>query len=856
MKKLLLRSLSLVISLGLIGACAPKPEDRIFPPGKSTFGPRLSDTDLFQKDLKAHNQRTTNLQWQNQVSTADFFQSAENLIHLGEITENETLKNKGLQWIERFYEAEGSSSFVELSQSPFANLAAAQTETEVKKTLEEINLEIARSQSIIKDRFEKIGTQFPWPTTTENLPKLLAFARSFTNRILSSLPEMGLDPVIEQGIAEELKAETEPLFIEFENLIFKMQRAVTLSQSLKIIEAVIAKFQIPLDQELKRSLAQGKHIASGLDSMQDAQGGLTVIVDIWRILTPEEKALYIKEGNEELYDFLSRQNNDELECLRTPGCGGGIFDGIAKKIFVLPKIKKYGLEKLQAEMNEKTRGYVLSVIETYGTNFVKDLPKLFIEKINLGLQEKGKEVLSVRNNYPNYLKRLLMVWSKKVLPSMNGKIRGFEANQVSVKISAQGFTIEPQGNLKVVKATTVGSSLVANSLLMENANEKKSESLQGALTQVNKLVSIGGYRDNANYLIPALLTPVKKGKRNLDILDLAQMQSSYVIPDEVPLKDAFHADGKTTVIRNFSASSFANQLYGISRMMRLTADWKHTKFDKILGNIQAQDITQDIESDALHRPLFPKDMLFALNLGEAAVLLQNITKEDTPVFLVTIDNKIMGADKFTTSNETAVMAAIQDIHETGKSKVVKARDVAHLILAIAEFLEATEGVENTRSEILLEVDKKGIRPLDILLEGREDLKLLTLGLANFLTNKFTAANGLIQDQYDIEKHVILNANVNLEDQAYAIRALLKAWKLTNLEIYLWAAQDIYYSLNKNAFNKAEFFYRNIDGSNLEFPQKLHIIRALKDLRPHLDAKSQQQSDIILKPWLEALVKLK
>ncbi|UOF00849.1 hypothetical protein [Bdellovibrio reynosensis] len=856
MKTLLLHSFSLVVSLSLLGACAPKPEDRIFPAGKTSFGPRLSDTDLFQKGLKTHGQEVKNLNWQTQVSTADFFQSAEHLVHLGQTTENEALKNKGLQWIERFYEAEGSSSFVELSQSPFANLAAAQTQTEVKKTLEEINLEIARSQKIIKEQFERIGAQFPWPAKTENLPKLLAFARSFTDRVQNTLPEMGLESVIEEGITEELKAETDPLFVEFENLIHKMQRAVTLSQNLTIIEAVIAKFQITLDPELNRSLAQGKLIASGLDNMHDAQGGLTVIVDIWRILTPEEKATYIKDGNEELYDFLSRQNNDELECLRTSGCGGGIFDGIAKKLFVLPKIKKYGLEKLQAEMNEKTRGYVISVIETFGTNFIKELPKLFIEKINLGLQEKGKEVLSVRNNYPNYLKRLLMAWSKKVLPSMNGKIRGFEVNQVSVKISSQGFTLEPQGNFKVLKATTVGSSLVANSLLMENANEKNPESLQGALTQVNKLVSIGGYRDGANYLIPALLTPVKKGKRNLDIMDLALMQSSYAIPDEVPLKDAFHGDGKASVTRNFSASSFANQLYGISRMMRLTADWKHTKFDKILGNIQAQDITQDIESDALHRPLFPKDMLFALNLGEAAVLLQNITKEDTPVFLVTLENKIMGADKFTTSDETAVMAAIQDILDTGKGNVVKSRDVAHLILAIAEFLEATEGVENTRSEILLEVDKRGLRPLDILLEGREDLKLLTLGLANFLTNKFTSSTGLIQEKYDIEKQSILNPGLNLEDQAYAVRALLKAWKLTNLEVYLWAAQDIYYSLNKNSFNKDEFFYRNSDGSNLEFPQKLHIIRALTDLRPHLDAKSQQQSDKILKPWLEALGKLK
>ena len=114
--------------------------------------------------------------------------------------------------------------------------------------------------------------------------------------------------------------------------------------------------------------------------------------------------------------------------------------------------------------------------------------------------------------------------------------------------------------------------------------------------------------------------------------------------------------------RNFSAAGFSAQIKGLSRSLRFTADWKESGFDQLLGPIKAQDLTQDAQDPALQQPLFPKDMLFALNVGTVSVLLQDLIKKATPVFLLTLEGNTLWADQYAAdSEETAVMAGIVDI---------------------------------------------------------------------------------------------------------------------------------------------------------------------------------------------------
>ncbi|WP_374075603.1 hypothetical protein [Bdellovibrio bacteriovorus] len=843
----------LISTTVLLSACAPKVEERRFDAPTTTFGPRSSDVDLSHR-LKTFDASPASLSWQASVSTATFFQQAENLVALGKITGNEKLKNKGLQWIKDFYQQPQTTNYVDLAQSPFASLAAAQTQEEVQKTLGEVSAELQKSREILNTNILSLGKSYPWPQKPEKLQSVVNHAEAFTSLILENLGSMDLPALIEEGVREELVLQTQPLFEEIRVLTAQLEKTTTLSQSLNLVEGAIQKFEVELTPELKKSLQQGRQIAEGLDAINEPQSGLTVLIDIWRILTPEEQALYFKPVNEDLFDFLSGQDSKELDCLRQEGCSGGIFKGIAKKLFILPKIKKYGLEQLQSEMNEKTRGYVLSQIEAFAHSFAAEIPKTFADKIDAGLVSKGQELESVQKNYADYIKTLLTKWGQKVLPAFKGQVSGFEVSSVKVDVSAKkAMALQALGNLTDLKANTAGTSMMANTLLMEHNSPAEALSLQSALSQVNKLISIGGYRDDQNKLVPALLSPVEHEKKPLDLMNLTQSLISYRIPDKIRMQDAFHADEKMVYEKNFSAAAFADQIKGLSHMLRLTADWKETNFDHILGKIKAQELTEEIQSEALNRSLFPKDMLFALNIGDVAVLLQDITKKATPVFLLTLDNNVLWADQYADSTETAIMAGIVDIKDGRKSNVVHAQDVAKFLLAIADFLEATEGVENTKSAILLTKDDQGVAPLDALLDGRRDLKLLVVALANFISNQLMTQKSLLQAHYYLnEKERANNPEFLVEEQIHGIRALLKAWEITELDVYLWSAQEIYYSMNKQLYNQKERFYVNGDGSKLDFPQKVNALLALLELKPHLPKASQVQLAKISTPWLKAL----
>lgn len=836
-------------------ACAPKAEDRHFDAPKTIFGPNSRDTDLTTR-LKAFDQTSVVLNWQDTVSTASYFQQSENLVILGELLKNPALKEKGLNWIKRFYQQPKMTSTVDLAQTPFAALASAQTQIEVQKTLGEVSGEIQKSRDILRSKIQILAKNYPWPKKAENLEVVLKHAMAFTNEIMKALPSMGLPDLIETSLQEELPKQTKPLFTEIAALIEQMKRTTTLSQVLNLVDKTIKEFEVDVPQELLKSMQQGRIIAQGLDSMQDSQGGLRVLIDIWKILSPKEQAEYFQAVNDSLYDFLSKQDEKELNCLRLEGCSGGLFKGIAKKLFILPKIKQYGLEKLKAEMNAKTREYVLAQIEAFAVGFVTEIPQTFSDRIDKGLVDKGTELSSVQQNYGDYLKKLLATWSLKILPETKGQVNGFEVSNVKVDISAKNkMSLEAVGNLGDLKANTAGTSIMVNSLLMENVSISEPLALRTALSQVNKLISIGGYRDDQNKLIPALLSPVDPIKKPLDIMNLTASASavSYRIPDKIRLQDAFHADEKMVYDKNFSASALAEQIKGLSHMLRLTADWKETNFDRVLGGIKAQDLTQEIQSDALNRALFPKDMLFALNLGDVAVLLQDITKKATPVFLLTLKNQVLWADQYSASTETAIMAGIVDIKEGRKSNVVQAQDVAKFLMAITDFLQATEGVENTKSSLLLEKDANGVAALDTLIEGRRDLKLLVVALANFISNQLMSEKHLVQDQYYLnEKERANNPEYRIEAQVYGIRALLKAWEVTELETYLWSAQEIYFAMNKNLYNQKERFYVNGDESKLDFPQKINTLVALMQILPHLPNESQAQLQKISSPWLKAL----
>jgi|GEM_PF-1898278 hypothetical protein len=841
----------------LLSACAPKVQNREYPIPKTNFGPRSEDTDL-SKDLKPSDKINAKMTWQGTISTADLFTQAENLIKLGQVTGRREFSEMGLSWIKNFYSQHVATDFSQLGVAPYWGLSAAQTKEEVLENLNAVLIEMADARPMLQEHILALGSGAQTPTKGGTLFEVIAIARNFIALILATLDQVPMSDQIRDALAAELKAQTTPMFDQITVLARKFYDQQTLSRSLSVLDEVLTAFKVELDPETDKSLRDGRLIGQSLDAMRDSQGALTAIVDVWRTLDPKDRAENFKSANETLYNFMTKQNEDDLTCLRTRGCNGGFFQGIKKKVFILPKLEDYGIGKLHKELTRKSLEYVILRVETFAKDFLKEMPASVALEIDKGLVAKAAQLQGAVDDYAGTLQKLFNRWGDHNLTESKGMIPGFEANSVNIDISSKAdAVITPMGDKKSVEARTVAASLSAQAVLLESAPSAEPWAIRAALSHVNKLVSIGGYRKADGVLVPGLLAPVENVSEYLDLLNMSENKISYRIPDQLPMKDAFHPE--MNYAKNFSAAAYAEQIRGLSSSLRVMADWKQSGFDRALGHIKAQDLTSEVASPALEQNLYPKQQLYALTVGDIAVLLQDITKKATPVFLLTLNKKTIWADQFDklADDETAIMAGVVDIKDGKRSNIVHAQDIAKFAMAIGEVLQATDGVENTKSEILLQKDENGKRPIDSLIEGRKDMKLLLVAMANMISSQMMNSKHLVQARYYLLQKEAANDPEHLvEEQVIAIRAMIKAYEVTGIKNYLFTAQEIFFAMNKHMFDFEAGFYVNGSGEELDFPRKVQTLLALQELKPYLAVESQAQIDRVSKPWINSLLSLK
>ena len=854
--------LSLGLCLGFCGlsSCAPSVSPRSFMDPTRSFEADAQDVSL-DLHLREFGDRPPELGWHGVVPTAEYLDQAQTLIALGEKTHRQRLQQKGQAWIRNFYQTPETAMMADLGSSPFLNLAAARIEPEVQNSLNEVLLQMESALPSITRHVLALG-RTPANPAPSSLEGLLLQAEDFNRRVVAEIPRMKLPPVIAEGFRTELLKTTTPLLAEAHGFLRAFKAAVTLSESLKVIQAALEKFVVTLPPELEKSFQQGQSLGRELDVMRDAQDALSVIVDVWSVLTPRERVDKFKTANPDLYDFLVKQSPKDLACLRTRGCGGGPIQGVVKKVFILPKIRNYGIEKVKSEVQHQALQYVAATVNSFGAEFIQTLPRTFAENIKIAWQQKMQRLTAVRGDLQSYVHRVAGVWAKKILPSSEGKIPGFERGEVKVSLTQKApASVSPAGEPLWLPGELVGASLSAAVLMLEKTSPSEEFGRRLALAQINKLVALTGYRNTRDQLVPALLAPVETPFKLLDIMNFEEVRDSvfsYRVPDRISLQDPFLAHPRLDYGKDFSVMALAAQIRGLSRMLHFTADWKKSRFDDFLSPIKAQDLTSDAKDPSLQQSLFPKDLIFTLNVGAVSVLLQDLVKNATPVFLLNLEGRLLWAQEYRPESEdVAVMAGVVDFKNGRRVSQVEARAVARFLGALGEFVAALEGVEATRSAMLLEKKENGTRPLDTLLAGKKDVKRLMIALANFLSKKMKTPENLVRSSLSLEGRVEPAPEVlSVNTQAEVIRALIKAYEVSGIEAYLWSAQEIYYGMNRHLYQAKKGFYRDSEGRELSFPERINTLGALVDLEPYLPQSSQAQLQRILEPWLQAVAALR
>lgn len=813
---------------------------------------KLKEMDLVKADYHIEGTR----------STQEMLQFSHSLYQVSQITNAPELKEKALSWLRQIYTQNQPAHNVPFSQGPYMKMATAYTEFEIQSSLNDVLLEMNEALPRIQGLVEKL----PGPIAPKKfkLHDALPAVQDFAKKIVLQLPQLQLSPLIEESFTQELISTVTQTSRDAAPLLAQYEKLRTFNQSLQFIKNGSLALKIKLSKDDLTQLSKGQKIADSIGQISNSQGALSAIITIWENLTPQERKENFEAANQDLYNFLRGQSSEELKCLKTAGCWGGLIDGIKKKAFVLPKIEKYGVLRIKTEMDQACLTYVKELLEIKTREFISDLPHLFSSGIAEAWISKENKIALVRNNVQAYVDRVSQSWADRNLSASKGTISAFESDRVQVTRSSEnGLSIQmvPQES-NLLSGVSLGTGLTSLSLLTQSMASPQSDgaALPLALGLINKITAIAGYKDSKGQLEPALLSPVPPNLLEMDIADFEAIRStslSYRIPDRIPMHNGFRKRRLVPSESDFSAQAFADQIYGLSESLAFTADWKESSFDTILSPILAQDLTTDAQSPSLLRPLFPKDLLGSLNIGITSVLLLEITKPLSPVFLLTVDDKVIWAHEYEKSSaDIPIMAGVVDLQGNSRSQVMKSRDNAALIMALSRFLNVTEEIEKTKSALLLLKNPRGTRPLDTLLSARSDLRMLIIALANLLSQKMVSHNDLINSEFNLTSQKSVETNsYSLRDQVAVIEALIETYQLTGIEAYVWRAEAIYYSMNKHLYNPDSGFYQNAGGPTLSATERINTVKTLLRLRPYLPEKSRPQLDRILGPWTKALLKL-
>lgn len=314
--------------------------------------------------------------------------------------------------------------------------------------------------------------------------------------------------------------------------------------------------------------------------------------------------------------------------------------------------------------------------------------------------------------------------------------------------------------------------------------------------------------------------------------------------------------GQRTAAEDVSARGFAEIIRGLSRIAFALREGPVTAFEELLGEIRAQVLLPEFPVRDLNQALFPKDAFLAITYSNLGAHLENITKPESQVFLVNTDREVTWADTIEDASKTPVMAGMVDRQHSRRIPLVRAEDISRLILALSEFLKATDTIEDTRSEFLLNPGPSGKIPRDEIVSGRNRIKLFLIGLANLLSHQFRPDGKLIASEIDLSGNVQPQGSFAVLDQALAIRALLAASNSLGTELYRWEAVGILYSMNKNLFRKDLGFYGAEEDTSVSPFVLLETIRALEEIKAHVPNQSRLQIVKLIDPWILKLSKLK
>ena len=824
-----------VVSLG-IAACAPAPEKAPTPEIKFEFGPTNSDAALDLSKVKEKTQASQN-QWLASASLSpqgklDF---AENILALGQSFDLSDLKSSAVQSIRNF-RSHYQPQTIAFEDSPYVDAIVGSTANEAKQQVTDAQKFLPEDEQKLRQFLTESKTSYVWPKGPASSDQSLKSVDDYLQFLINHLAGLGLNPIVLENLKSELPVRVNKSLTEIRAELVKVQAAKTSTDVIDQIQQMITTLQFSIAKDTQALLNQGKSLARTNLAAKDEQDILTVLVQIFRMLEPKDRQELIASESPDLYNFLNDASPDRLKCLETRGCKRDLIVWIGKKTKIFPQLETRGVSNLREKINTSMKAYVLTRLDDEVLLAIQTIPDMIADQIGQAFKEKLAEIAGIKDDYPGYVKKIAKNWAALKLTSNQGRVLGLE--QLN-NVAGPGEST----------STLLGEALLVKTrILNQESNQLDSqEKIQWSIEHLNKLLALGGYKKNEVESIRAMAQPIDIhfSDMKLSLQEILKSNFSFAVPDKVSLVSAYTSKVINPSDFNVSVVGQARLLRGYSESIQFLKDWQATAFDPILGKDKIVDAFPAAPASIAQQKLFPKDTLFAVSVGNAAIILKNLLKDLTPVFVVGQESQIIWANNFDVSSADAVsMAGVVNLIAGQRDLKVSSADLSEYMVALGDFVRAMEGIENTKSSYLQDRGADGRRNVDELLDAKKQVKILMVGLGNFLSNRMVSTTGWVRESYSLRRGQIEDTEMKVMTQFKAIESLLQAYEITKLSPYLWSALDLYYKLNKEVFNAQTGFYNGI--TTLE--QGAQVLKILKGLQPYLPVSSQSQLESLLHSW--------
>lgn len=701
------------------------------------------------------------------------------------------------------------------SNSVYLDLVYDQIIDEVSSTVKSTDKKITADTKKVVALIRKIQKESLQLSPESSLKEKLVATQNFLNSLTSEIKKMNIISDFKDSFVAELKQQGKNLLSAALQLDDDLVRSESLDSSLKIITGFIEKTATQINAEDQANLKFGQQLADTLAAMKDAPTGLQALALVWTLLNDQQKIQYFKQANEDLYKFLAKKSPEDIQCMCEKNCKG-FKTKIILNLGVYPAIEKFGLQNIVDLINQKSLNFINLKVNQVAFDTLAKIGEEITERVLATVTQKRNDLGQFKDNLRSHLSK------------------GLEQEFSNQKVKPPSVFLVDKQNLLLDLDTQ--SSYLRNKVKSLAFVTDQSKFVQTQFEVVEGFLNLPLFSQspetNEKTLQSDLIELLLKPQPRQFLKSLSNNKSEVNLKQQSELL--------------LTASTLLDQL----------ADWKTSSFDNALSTIKADRIIRQFKSKDLDRSFFPKTDLTAVVLSISSQVLSLMQSTNSMLVLVDNQNQILPVQKISDQGAGPIaLAAATDFKNGLRIPIAKTSDLGEFLSSMDAFYHSTEEIEKTKSTFLLQKNENGKSLLEEAVAAREDIKLLMIAIANFISNQLIQPNGLVSKSIALNENLKPLDKYELLDQTRAIDALMKAYDLTKIDVYLWTAKNIYYSMNRLLYSdKIKFYQQSTENEVQTGIDKTKLLETYKNLIPlksYLSPEEQAQFERIFEAWLKA-----